>query len=308
MHMNESCHTWNWAMSHVIKGHNTCMYGSCHTYVWVMSHVYELFFSQIFGLVWSHVKSIRIALSYVWHDSSACMPNSCMFMTRLTHICDDSNHIYMSHSNHTYECIIVYVSPSNHMYECYTYERFLSTHYWMSLGIYMNASCHTYEWGMSHLWIRHSTLLNESCYKYECVMSPVWMRYITHINMSWHNIEWVLLYIWMCHVPHTYQCVVTQSEYFASRRPSESWHTHCNTLQHTATHCNTLPRTATHCNTLQHTTLGVTQTKRVAAHTWMSHGTYLNASRDTYKWVMAHTYECVLTQFESYTLPSCESV
>jgi len=34
---------------------------------------------------------------------------------------------------------------------------------------------------------------------------------------------------------------------------SESYTSHCNTLQHTATHCNTLQHTATHCNTLQHT-------------------------------------------------------
>jgi len=35
--------------------------------------------------------------------------------------------------------------------------------------------------------------------------------------------------------------------------PKQNWHTHCNTLQHTATHCNVLQHTATHCNALQRT-------------------------------------------------------
>ena len=36
--MNESCHTYEWVMSHIWMSHVTRMNKSCHTYEWVMSH------------------------------------------------------------------------------------------------------------------------------------------------------------------------------------------------------------------------------------------------------------------------------
>ena len=36
--MNESCHTYEWVMSHIWMSHVTNMRESCHTYEWVMSH------------------------------------------------------------------------------------------------------------------------------------------------------------------------------------------------------------------------------------------------------------------------------
>jgi len=39
-HMNESCHTYEWAMSHIWMSHVTHMNESCHTCEWVMSHMW----------------------------------------------------------------------------------------------------------------------------------------------------------------------------------------------------------------------------------------------------------------------------
>jgi len=39
-HMNESCHTYEWVISHVWMSHVTRMNESSHTYEWVMSHVW----------------------------------------------------------------------------------------------------------------------------------------------------------------------------------------------------------------------------------------------------------------------------
>ena len=39
VHMNESCHTYGWVMSHVWMSHVTHMNASCHTYRWVMSSI-----------------------------------------------------------------------------------------------------------------------------------------------------------------------------------------------------------------------------------------------------------------------------
>ena len=38
--MNESCHTYEWAMSHRCMSHATHMNESCHTYESVMSHTW----------------------------------------------------------------------------------------------------------------------------------------------------------------------------------------------------------------------------------------------------------------------------
>ena len=38
-HINESCHTYEWVMSHIWMSHVTHMNESCHTYEWVMSHI-----------------------------------------------------------------------------------------------------------------------------------------------------------------------------------------------------------------------------------------------------------------------------
>jgi len=39
-HMNGSCHTYEWVMSHIWMSHVTHMYESRHTYVWVTSHIW----------------------------------------------------------------------------------------------------------------------------------------------------------------------------------------------------------------------------------------------------------------------------
>ena len=38
--MNESCHTYEWVMSHIWMSHVTQMNESCHTYEWVMSYIW----------------------------------------------------------------------------------------------------------------------------------------------------------------------------------------------------------------------------------------------------------------------------
>ena len=83
-------------------------------------------------------------------------------------------------------------------------------------------------------------------------------------------------------------------------KASSSWHSHCNTLQHTATHCNTLQHTsfpssmrllsssvkplaaethtATHCNTLQHTATRCNTLQHTATHCNTLHHTSFPSS------------------------------
>jgi len=41
-HMNESCHTGEWVMSHVWMSHVSNMNESCHKYEWIMSHIWMI--------------------------------------------------------------------------------------------------------------------------------------------------------------------------------------------------------------------------------------------------------------------------
>ena len=82
-HMNESCHTYEWVMSHIWMGHVTHMNESCHTYAWVMSH---------------------IRMHHVTHMNKSCYTYECVM-----------SHIWMSHvtymnaSCHTYEWVMSHI-------------------------------------------------------------------------------------------------------------------------------------------------------------------------------------------------------
>ena len=92
-HMDESCHTYGWVISHIWMSHFTHMNESCHTYGWVMSHIW---------------------MSHVTHMDESC--HTCewvmshIWMSHVTHM-DESyhtyrwvmSHIWMSHVTHVNE-------------------------------------------------------------------------------------------------------------------------------------------------------------------------------------------------------------
>jgi len=108
-HMNESCHSYEWVMSHIwmthanesgthmndsCMSHVTHMNESCHSYEWVMSHIW-------ISLVNESVTNMND--SYEWVMS----------------------HIWISASYHTYECVKSHVWMSHVIFrECVReYER-----------------------------------------------------------------------------------------------------------------------------------------------------------------------------------------
>jgi len=90
--MNESCHTYEWVMSHIWMSHVTHMNESCHTYEWGMSHTWMHQVPHMneschtYEWVMSH-----IWMSHVTH-MDASSPTSC------TLVCTKSN-IWMCHIN-----------------------------------------------------------------------------------------------------------------------------------------------------------------------------------------------------------------
>jgi len=84
--MSASCHTYEWAMSHIWMSHVKNMNWSCHVYEWVMSHMNELFDT------WTS------PVTYMW------------FMSHMHESC----HIYMSHV--TYKWVMSRIHESFHIY------------------------------------------------------------------------------------------------------------------------------------------------------------------------------------------------
>jgi len=133
--MNESCHTYEWVMSHIWMSHVTHMNESCHTYEWVMSHIW---------------------MSHVTHMNESCHTYEWVM-----------SYIWMSHVPHTNESCRTYewVMAMNINQSYLTRKSCLTRmdeadqigshvsgllQVWMSHVTLMKKSCHTYEWVMSH--------------------------------------------------------------------------------------------------------------------------------------------------------------
>jgi len=78
-HMNESCRTNEWVMSHMWMSHDAHMNESCRTYEWVMSHKW---------------------MSHVAHTNESC----CTYEW-------DMSHIWGSCHTHDWWCDTIYMSP-----------------------------------------------------------------------------------------------------------------------------------------------------------------------------------------------------
>ena len=138
--MNESCHTYEWVMTHTdqdcgmpINSRRAHTHTHTHThthagfiYEWVMSHI------------WMGMSRARMRMSHIW-------------MSHVTYMLHTWIHHHMNESCHTYECVMSYIWIRHDINEsCHTYECVIT---WMSHVTRMNASLH--EWVMSHVWMRH---------------------------------------------------------------------------------------------------------------------------------------------------------
>ena len=89
--MKESCHTYEWVMSHIRMSHVIHMNESCHTYEWVMSHIWM---SHVTHMNESRHKykwvMLHIRMSHVTHIYESCNTHEWV----MSHIC-------IKHDTHT---------------------------------------------------------------------------------------------------------------------------------------------------------------------------------------------------------------
>jgi len=196
--MNESCHIYEWAMSHVWMSHITCMNESCQIYEWVMSRIWMSHVTCINGS--SH--TYERVMSHIWMSHVTYMNESCR-------ICPSDSE--------RDTCGLRRVTRMTKT--CHTYEWEMS-HIWWRHVTHIKKACHTYEWGMSHVWMSHVTSGSQTQSETHVVwgVSCGWdmsqrERVMSHINGSCQ--------IQMCLV--TYECHVCDTSHVWTRRSTARW-------------------------------------------------------------------------------------
>ena len=229
-HRNESCHTYEWVMSHMEMSHVTHMNELCHTYEYMRcsSHMNEPLTSDIsfISVTW---------LIHMWWS-----------------------HLWMSHLNQmeqsTRQHIVGHMNDSPHAYRasCYTHESV--RHVWMShvtheyvelyIGVtHMNESRHTWMCHVTHEWV--TSHMNVSSCTYElhtwmcitCSNQRSSLHFATHMDDSPHTHEWVVLHMNesrrthksrhitdMNESCHTHGCVMSQIGVSLVTRMNGSYH------------------------------------------------------------------------------------
>ena len=104
-HMNESCHTHEWVMSHIWMSHVTHMNESCHTHEWVMSHTWM-----------SHVTHINESChTHEWVMSHTWMNMWLGQVANIVHMFEHAPFIHEDVQNYgcqplAYWCVYMYIS------------------------------------------------------------------------------------------------------------------------------------------------------------------------------------------------------
>ena len=145
-HERESCHTYEWVMSHTWMRHVTHMNETCHTYAWVMSHIGT---------------KTRACLSYVWHDLFFCV-------AWLIYVCDtrlleervmawrihmwDMAHSCMWHVSIICVASLIHMCVMTHSYACH--DSFIR----VTWRIHIRDMPHLYVWNDAYIHVlQHTT-------------------------------------------------------------------------------------------------------------------------------------------------------
>jgi len=147
-HMNESCRTYKWAVSHIwrimSRAPRTKSFKITRStwYVWVMSH--------------AHVTDISDGSchTYTW-------------VTPHSHITRVMSHVHTSHVTRIHESCPTYTWIMPHIRMSHVTHTHESCHTWTY------ESCHTYTWLMSYLHMSHVTHTHDSIQTYTWVMSQL---------------------------------------------------------------------------------------------------------------------------------------
>jgi len=138
-HVDESCHTYEWVMSHMGMGHVTRRAASNPNMRWrekqsrATRHSVQHIDESVKSHIWrSHVMSHK-RMSHVAHMNESCLMWEWVISRLEIHQPQDKM-ARKTKSRDALSCV---------------------EHRWMGHVTHMKESCHTYEWVMSHIWMSH---------------------------------------------------------------------------------------------------------------------------------------------------------
>jgi len=233
--MNEPCHTYEWAMSHIWMSHVTHMNDSCHKYEWAY-HTYEwvvsrgsavchvaVYSGRAHGLCHYELAQFGTWKGALWLSTRVCcnwvtlhVINRCTDRKTLcTHGKTTDNKTVCTHKKTTDRktlCTHRKTTPStdrktwsthiNESYDVYGWVMSHTSH--ITIKWYME-SCSIWlwvlvfgQWVMLHISIRH--MIESLSYVWDW-MSHMCDSHVAHINQAY---EWVTWHIWLIQ-SHTYE-------------------------------------------------------------------------------------------------------
>jgi len=219
---NESCHIYDWVMSHAHMSHVTHTHHAVAHMQRVTGPVYSARAEWVMSRIWlmnvkhiwlSHVTHIWLRhVTHTWlsHVTPGRSTNAkwCksyeICWSRMSHV------TYQTETCHTYEGVMAHTHTRTE-HKCKVIqvpcnllepESFVGALGSLCHATHMNDSCHTHESVLSNVRTSHVTHMNESCHTHESVLSNVRTSHVTHMNESCHTYIWVMSHMWMSHVTH----------------------------------------------------------------------------------------------------------
>jgi len=227
--MNESCHTYEWVMSHVWMRQGTHTKESWRTYEWVMAHIRMSHVTRICmtrshsqqssaresSTLQHHTPPRRLFfhtwMSHVTHMNESCHTNkgvmSHIWMSRVTRICVTRSHSHQSlaregntlqHHTPFRRCVLLIYMCVSPISMCVSLIDMCGTTHWYV--------CITYSYVcINHLYvcINHLYL----CMTHLChLLTSRWRERAIHSSTTHHpggssfTYKWVKSHIWMSHV------------------------------------------------------------------------------------------------------------
>jgi len=159
-HSMESCHTFEWVMSHI------CMKGISH--IW-MRHVSHTWMRHCAHMIKSSHTYVWV-IAQIWYNHAAHMNESChtyawvmshMWMSHVTHM-NESCHTYEWVMSHSYATWPIHVWDTSHVTHMNEYVTWVMSHIRMS--------------HVSHIWMSHRTRITKSYH---------WIP-----DVFWHRMAW----------------------------------------------------------------------------------------------------------------------
>jgi len=161
-------------MFHIWMSHVPHMNESCPTYIWVISHTWI-----------SHVKHI------IWHGLSARLQTRAARSSTSTKQSHKwvMSHMLTSNAPHMNQSCPTYIWGVSHVYMSHVphiiwHGSFVYLHTRAALcqrSNQTNESCPTFEWVMSHILRSDAPYMNQSCPTYIWGVRRIWMNRIPHM-------------------------------------------------------------------------------------------------------------------------------